>query len=786
MLVGEAPGENEVEKGEPFVGFSGMLLDEMLNVTGLKRSEIFLTNVARERPPSNKIGTFFLNPDPKGNLRKPTKTRPNPTWEPGPHILAGIAKLKEEVARVQPNVIVPMGAVALWAIEGSQQIGKWRGSLLTSKPEFGSRKVIPAYHPAYILRAMGDRPYLQADLHRVSQQQGFAEIVKPTWNIRVRPSLAQVWEAIWQCYRAKTFSADIETRGYQISCLGLAWSKTDAICIPFMDSKRGDGCYWTEEEECLVWQWIEWLFRQPEVELVGQNWPYDASYFIARRGFFPKATWDTMDMMHVLYAGMEKSLHMIASQYCEYYRFWKDDGRDWDTSMPEEQHWLYCGEDCLRTLECKDELEWRLRDKGLMHLYRWRQDHLSEALMMASTRGIKVNKDRQGQVVLELQEFAINTLGQLEYILGHPFNPKSPQQCATLLYEDFGATPIINRKTGMITTDDGALDRIALRTPILTPLILRMKDYRSATTLSSNMGLVDADGRMRFNLNIGGAETYRLSSSGNNFGTGMNGQNITKGDEEEDHDPGRLVVPNLRTMFVPDPGYTLADIDLKRADLVVVAKEARDEVLLQQLAEGFNPYLFASAEYLKCSPEEVEAKHGTRYTQMKSFFHGTNYCGTPRTMAANCGMLVSESEALQRWWFGRHPGIKDYHERTKAQLIGRREIRNAFGYRRYYFDRPDAVLSQAVAWLPQSTVAIVSLMQFVNIFERVPRAQLLLQVHDSLLLQYPTHLEEEVLREIFPHLIIEIPYKDKPLILNPTLSTSTVSWGVVKKRSWPS
>ena len=792
MIVGEAPGEQEEVAGKPFVGYSGMFLNDLLASAGIHRRDVFVTNVSRVRPPGNKIEALF------DSMPSATKSR-KPIWRPGPFIVDGLETLRYEVERVDPDIIVPMGTVALWAIEGSQSISKWRGSILTSKPEFGLRKVIPTYHPAYVLRDFEANPCIRADLARAVSQLSIDGVVPPQRRIIVRPSLRQVWSAIWECYRSRVFAADIETRRGEISCLGLAWTTRDAISIPFMDSKTHDGAYWTEDEEFLVWQWISWLMSQPDMELVGQNWSYDASYFVGRRGFLPRAAWDTMDMHHVLYAGMPKTLDFMASMYCEWYRFWKDDGKEWDVHLPEEQHWQYNAEDCLYTLEIKQELERRLHKTGLMPLYRERQDRLWPALMRTTTRGIRASAERIAQVTHELGDFVTKTNEQITFILGHPLNPKSPLQVSNLLYDDFGCQTVIDRKTGRVTVADDALDKVQAKQPLLRPLIYRIKDYRSATTLLSGLGvgkdgtvgreLVDDDGRIRFNLNIGGTETYRLSSSKNNFGRGLNGQNITKGDEDERHDPGRLVAPNLRTMFVPDPGCTLADIDLKRADLVVVAREARDDVLLGQLQQGFNPYLFAAAEYLKCSPAEVEERHGTRYTLMKSFFHGTNYCGSARTMASNCGMTTHESETLQKWWFGRHPGIKRWHERLQAQLFASHEVRNAFGYRRLYFDRPGNCLSKAAAWQPQSTVALVTLEQLCRLYDRPWEKSLsiqhLLQVHDSNLVQYRTDHEDEALRILYDLMLVEIPYPGKPLIIYPTLATSTVSWGHVRKRPWP-
>lgn len=1103
FFIGEAPGADEEHLGRPFIGAAGQFLDKMLASFGILRKDVYVTNVARVRPPSlpgggADIKAFFEHMPP------PTAARPRPLWTPGPQITAGLQRLKTEIELVNPAILIPMGNVALWAVQGAQKIGTWRGSILISKPEFGSRRVVPTWHPAYILRSMGDHPQMRADIDRAVRWAEAPDEPRPRRHYIVRPTLAQVRWAIFECFRRGRFSADIETRRGEISCIGFAWGRNEGICIPFIDSKAPDGAFWSFEDELAVWQLVQWLMTSPDVEIIMQNASYEASYFAARRGWLPNVKWDTMSMHHVVFAGMEKSLDFMASMYAEWYSYWKDQGREWDVHLPEEQHWEYNIDDCCYTFEVATILIDKLLREKLMDIYRGRQDRLWWALQAAMLRGLNASKDRLAEVIQELVEYAIGTMDQVKYLLGHDINLKSGPQMQALLYEDFGLPVVLDRKTKRPTVKDEALDLCMQRQPLLKPLILRIKDYRSATTLLGQLGIgkegeakrgiLDDDGRCRFNINMDGAETYRTSSSKNNFGTGMNGQNLTKGDDEDEtaQAMGRLVAPNLRTIFVPDPGHTYADIDLKRADLVVVAKEANDGKLLEQLAAGYNPYLIATAQFLKLPVtkeglKEAKDKHNVRYTLFKSFFHGcvaedhealtpqgwkrvdqiqdgeailvctpdgetaffepiqnwfrgpchstmihfigeavdllcthdhkmsyttdegptrqclasalplsarvpkavqysggtrelespcllaafmadgslysaghvtfhlrkphkiarlhkylkaagkqysfsektgvfylpksetaefrefgksldercltwtkasalaflleqaawdghiaetsvwmsgtrekhaqwahtlthlhgmgsqlrfqdragrkrlwcwsrnnrlkwrvssctktsipghgrqvycpmtttgfwltrrngkitvqgnTNYGGSVPTMAANCNISRNEAGMLQAWWFHEHPGIKARIERIAAQLMGSKEVRNAFGYRRRYFDRPEGILGKALAWSPQSTVAVVSLEQFTRVHEAwrsgTCAAFPLLQVHDSILVQYPTAHEDATLRTLHRLMVVEIPFQDGVLILQPSLATSTKSWGDCADRAWPS
>ena len=248
-----------------------------------------------------------------------------------------------------------------------------------------------------------------------------------------------------------------------------------------------------------------------------------------------------------------------------------------------------------------------------------------------------------------------------------------------------------------------------------------------------------------------------------------------------------IALPNIRNLFIPDPGHTILDVDLDRADLQVVVWEADDTDLKRQLKLGvdlhiMNGILLAGKE----PPDESELiethpnypEHKGRYKQervfAKAFVHGTNYGGGARTMAVAAGTTVRQMEYLQERWFSIHPGIREWHERTEHQLQTQRFVQNAFGYRRFYFDRIEHLLSEALAWVPQSTVANVTNIGLCNLDERIPEVDLLLQVHDSLVFQVPNYLYPSILPQIRNELLIPIPYPE-PLTIPVGATASTKS-----------
>lgn len=253
-----------------------------------------------------------------------------------------------------------------------------------------------------------------------------------------------------------------------------------------------------------------------------------------------------------------------------------------------------------------------------------------------------------------------------------------------------------------------------------------------------------------------------------------------------------MKLPNVRKMFVPDEGYVMFDADLDRADLQVVVWEADDADLKRRLRMGVDLHICGALETanLPLPPEDELVETHPKYPEYKDkyknerqtakrFIHGTNYGGSARTMAINCKLPVATAELMQDRWFAAHPGIRTWHRRIERQLAATRTVRNAFGYRRIYFDRPEGILPEALAWIPQSTVACVINRGWMQVELELPEVAVLIQVHDSLVGQFRAGQEARLLPEIRRCLEVKVPYPD-PLTIPVSINTSTVSWGHCK------
>ena len=139
MFIGEAPGRSEDEKGRPFVGAAGRILDELLKKAGIERSEVFITNIVKCRPPNNRV--------PKED--ELTACRPY---------------LNRQIALIRPKVICILGRTAYSSLLGGSSITANRGKIV----ERAGQKYFLTFHPAAVIYNKDLLSALEADLKKLA------------------------------------------------------------------------------------------------------------------------------------------------------------------------------------------------------------------------------------------------------------------------------------------------------------------------------------------------------------------------------------------------------------------------------------------------------------------------------------------------------------------------------------------------------------------------------------------------------------------------------------------
>ncbi len=145
MFIGEAPGANEAKQGRPFVGASGKFLSELLESVGIKREDVYITNIVKDRPPEN---------------RDPTSAE-----------IELYAKfLDKQIDSIKPKVIATLGRFSMNYVmermglkDEIEPISKAHGKSYEAKTSYGTVAIVPQYHPAVALYNGSMRPVLKKD-----------------------------------------------------------------------------------------------------------------------------------------------------------------------------------------------------------------------------------------------------------------------------------------------------------------------------------------------------------------------------------------------------------------------------------------------------------------------------------------------------------------------------------------------------------------------------------------------------------------------------------------------
>ena len=138
LFIGEGPGWNEDQQGLPFVGAAGKFLNELLALAGLKRSDVFITNVVKCRPPGNR--------------------------DPLPDEIAACSGyLDRQLALIDPLLVVTLGRFSMARWFSGEKISKIHGQAR----QFGRHMVMPMYHPAAALRSPDVRTQIEADFAKL-------------------------------------------------------------------------------------------------------------------------------------------------------------------------------------------------------------------------------------------------------------------------------------------------------------------------------------------------------------------------------------------------------------------------------------------------------------------------------------------------------------------------------------------------------------------------------------------------------------------------------------------
>lgn len=444
--------------------------------------------------------------------------------------------------------------------------------------------------------------------------------------------------------------------------------------------------------------------------------------------------------------------------------------------------WIYNGLDCCVTFEVRNKLREHLaaEPENVRETYRTALEKLAPVNYM-SLRGLRINEPARAYAIREYKRDLMQLQERFDKFMEATFeytiNWRSPVQLNWLFYEAFQLKKVRKRNAKSEfapTVNAEALERFQqyLYPGIFASYILAMRDLGKKISFLETE--IDPDGYMRTSLNIAGTDTGRFSSRFSAFGTGSNMQNI------EDR---------LRAVFVAEPGMVFVNVDLEQADARNVAARIYNIFYDSHGPEEAGKFLDACESGdlhtqvtrmvwpdlswtgdAKQDKEIAETPfyRGHSYRDMaKKLGHGSNYFGTPPTMAKHAKVEVQLIERFQQAYFQAFPLIgnyakeldrQDWHSWVFAQLRDVGSITNLFGRRRIFFDRykDPRTLRAAIAYDPQSNTGEELDRGWLQLWNAMPEIELRMPVHDSILFQLPFNQLSELLPRALDLLRVEI------------------------------
>jgi DNA polymerase I len=381
-------------------------------------------------------------------------------------------------------------------------------------------------------------------------------------------------------------------------------------------------------------------------------------------------------------------------------------------------------------------MEKDLEDAKLSNLYRELELPLSVSIAKMEAHGLRIDIDRLGRMSAEFEKRLAELEETAHQEAGEEFNLQSPSQISKLLFDKIGLRVVKRTKTGP-STDSSVLEQLESSHP-LPGLILQ---HRSVAKLKNTYVDVlprlvrTSTGRVHTRLHQTVAATGRLSSSDPNL------QNIPIRTQE-----GR----KIREAFVASDDHVLVALDYSQIELRILAHVSQDPVMLDSFIKGEDVHRRTASEIFEVTMEEVTRD---QRGQAKAINFGLLYGMGVLRLARELGMKRTQAKEFLEKYFERYKGIKSWNDEALAAAHAEGAVYTLFGRRRLLPELQSANRGTvargerlAINTPIQGTAADLIKRAMVDadtaLQEHVPKAKMLLQVHDELVLDVPKSMAD--------------------------------------------
>lgn len=627
-IVGESPGTEEEREGKPFVGASGKLLNKVLEeVLGVTRVEVAVLNACKCRIP---------------DAVKKTKS-----------VLKNVVKncrefLYDDIKRVTPKVIIPLGEVAL-----SQVMGKWmtisrnRGKLM-SNPELGCY-VYPLVHPSFILRTGGAT---DKNPHYVMWKKDLEVLKKLIENDFKKSELEfMAFHTASDFSRSPIFAVDCE---WDDTGKLLCFSISDGKVTRYIDMETID----TPTKEMLRKMC---LYKRA---MIVANRPVDERVLESNGINMPIKKLDLFNIANLVNENMKISLEVIADVYTNKHRI-KD-----TTEKVKKKVWEMSKEELVRyncidteaTAEAFFKLYRELKKDDKLFRY-WKNFTVPVEEMLASItkNGFPIDieklKMNKSEVEAKLLEMEMELISKIDKRIIRQHQDKGIRLTRTDLIIDYlfnsayglKLKPIKKTATGKPAVDEGSLKEYSHEW--VKKLLEWKKLFKLKTTYFDGLERNIKNGRIYPNLVLWGTTTGRTICFNPNI------QQVPR---------GGLMVDKLKELYEAPDGYVMCARDLSQSELRIVAWLSNEKNMLKAMREGVDLHSLTASLVLGKPIEEV-TKADRQLAKAVNFglIYGQGAEGLRIYAKENYGVEMSydEAEHFRTMFFKKYPALEIYHRR---------------------------------------------------------------------------------------------------------------------------
>jgi DNA polymerase-1 len=768
FFLGEAPGAEEDKVGRPFVGESGQLLNRALEEVGLDRSQIAICNAVACRSPGN------IKPSPQ-------------------YLRACKPWMVLEIGDLKPRLIVALGTIALGQVlPGIGQISRVRGHLFDSE-SYGC-KVLPTFHPAYVLRKGMAGPEYGMLLHDLRVAKSFIEgqYEEPNRSevaYYVVENRAQFDWLISNLNSEPEWAFDTETTGFnwqkdEIFIATFSWAENTAVLLDF----RSD---FVQQNATYVWRHLAKVLANDSRKIL-QNGSFDIKFFMHRGIQVNNFYADTTLMHHLLdenskhdQGGYHHKLDAYVAQY-------KPDSY---ADVPNEIIYPYASTDADVTYRAYKAMMPKIYEQALDFVFFTITMPARRMLTLTEFTGVTVDRAHLDATLVKYEKDMAATMEQIQKqpnVLDYTndrqkiitdaffkkwsnsrplqkkfltfqsyldskkpkdtifeFNVRSHLQLKELLIDRMQLKVLRFTKKNKRYTDNPSFNDEALTLYAKSHDFCRLlSEYRGMSHIKSNfldgfIPHIKQDGRVHTDYLIFGTVTGRPSSVRPNL------NNI----------PRTGTASEIKDIFIADPGDWMVELDQAQAEFRMWINYSRDPQAMRDLRVGHDIHRLVAAmsKGVKVPKGDVTpaqfkelVKDVTKEERQntKEVTFGIMYGESAQGVSQQKGIPLKQAELVIYSFFARYPRAKLWLRRTRAEARANGYVMTTYGRRRRLTDITSGDLGarsgaerQAVNAPIQGGTSDIVLWAGIRVNERLLaeqwRSRLILTVYDSMIYNAP-------------------------------------------------